>query len=472
MFDNCLDKFQDECAVMGVIGHPEAANLCYLGLYSLQHRGQEGAGIVSTDGKTTYFHRAMGLVADVFDGSALEELKGDLAIGHARYATFGAKNLQNLQPLMATFLDNSFAIAHNGNLTNASELRAELEKSGAIFSTSSDSEVVLHLVARATADMTISAKLRSALAHVQGAYSLVVMTRNRLIGVRDPAGVRPLSLGKLNNSYVLASETCAFDLLGAEFIRDVEPGEILEISNTGELISTRCVHEMKPSFCVFEHIYFARPDSIIDGRSVYTVRKRLGIELAREAKVDADLVIPVPDSGVPAALGYAEASGLPFEFGLIRNHYIGRTFIEPKQSIRDFGVKIKLNANSAVLRGKRVVVVDDSVVRGTTCRKIVKILRDAGATEVHFRISSPPTIRPCYYGIDTPSESELIAAKLSIDEIRNYIEADSLAYLSIDGMYKAVYGDESCGNSFCDACFTGNYPLGKVKQHCMMCSST
>ena len=477
MFDSCLnvcgsnkthlDKFKDECAVMGVIGHAEASKLCYLGLYSLQHRGQEGAGIVSTDGAMTYSHRAMGLVADVFDGDVLNQLKGSLAIGHARYATFGAKNWQNLQPLMATFLDNSFAIAHNGNLINASEVRAELEKGGAIFSTSSDSEVVLHLVARATKEETISAKLRKALASVQGAYSLVVLTKNSLIGVRDPAGVRPLSLGKLNDAYVIASETCAFDLLGAEFVRDIEPGEILEISQGGKLTSTRCENEMQPSLCVFEHIYFARPDSVIGGRSVYMVRKRLGMELSRETSVSADFVIPVPDSGVPAALGYAEASNLPFEFGLIRNHYIGRTFIEPKQSIRDFGVKIKLNANSEVLCGKRVVVVDDSIVRGTTCKKIVKILRDAGAKEVHFRISSPPTIRSCYYGIDTPSEHELIAANYSVNEIQNYIGADSLAYLSLDGMYRAV----SSKAGFCDACFSGNYPLGKATQNKMSCAA-
>jgi amidophosphoribosyltransferase len=452
-----LDKFNEECAVIGIIGDPEASNYCYLGLYAMQHRGQEGAGIVSGDGKFMYVHKDMGLVADVFDAETLEQLPGHCAIGHTRYATFGSKNWQNLQPLVANFGDMSYAVAHNGNLINAGELRKDLEKKGSIFSTTSDTEVILHLAAQAVEKNTLIEKLGVALSKVQGAYSLAITTLDRLIAVRDPSGVRPLSLGRIGKAYVVASETCAFDLVGAEYIRDIEPGEILEITADGKLTSVFPFPKKEKAFCVFEFVYFARPDSNIDGRNVYAVRKNLGSVLAKEHPAEADLVIPVPDSGVPAAIGYAQESKLPLELGLIRNHYVGRTFIEPKQSIRDFGVKIKLNANTEYLKDKRVVVVDDSIVRGTTCRKLVKMLRAAGAKEVHFRISSPPTIRPCFYGIDTPSKEELIASSNSVEDIRKYIGADSLGYLSHEGMFQAVNGKSE---NFCSACFSGKYRLG------------
>lgn len=457
------DKLREECAVIGVIGDPEAAKYCYLGLYSLQHRGQEGAGIVSTDGQAMYAHRDLGLVADVFDSERLTQLSGHAAVGHTRYATFGSKDWQNLQPFVANFASNSFAIAHNGNLINAVEIREQLEQTGAIFSSTSDTEVILHLIARQTAESLIAKKVKAALRQVRGAYSLVVMSHNRLIAVRDPAGVRPLSLGKIKDAYVVASETCAFDLLGAEFIRDIKPGEVLEITGDGELnsetLESDAAHGAERSaFCVFEYVYFARPDSVIDGRNVYMVRKRLGAELAKEHPVEADMVIPVPDSGVPAAIGYAQQAGLPMEMGLIRNHYVGRTFIEPKQSIRDFGVRIKLNSNKGIFDGKRIIVVDDSIVRGTTCKKLIKMFRRTGAKEVHLRVSSPPTVDSCFYGIDTPSRDELIAAQHSIEEIRDYIDADSLGYLSIEGMFRAV-GDER--NRYCDACFSRDYVLGR-----------
>jgi len=451
------DKFNEECAVIGVIGDAEAANYCYLGLYAMQHRGQEGAGIVSTDGHGMYAHRNMGLVSDVFNTESIARLPGTSAVGHTRYATFGTKDWQNLQPLVANFADNSFAIAHNGNLVNAPELRADLEKSGAIFSATSDTEVVLHLIARATTEDTIVKKVAAALGNVRGAYSLVTMTYNRLIAIRDPSGVRPLMLGKVKDGYIVASETCAFDLIGADFIREIEPGEILEITSDGQMNSSCLLQKADPAFCIFEFVYFSRPDSIIQGKNVYTVRRALGTELAKEHPAEADLVIPVPDSGTPSAIGYAHESGLPLELGLIRNHYVGRTFIEPKQTIRDFGVRVKLNANSDVFRDKRVVVVDDSIVRGTTCRKLVKMFRAAGAKEIHFRISSPPTTGSCYYGVDTPSRDELIAANHSVEEVKEYIGADSLGYLSVDGMYRAVKGAQS---NYCDACFSGNYRLG------------
>jgi amidophosphoribosyltransferase len=452
------DKFQEECAVVGVIGDPEAAKYCYLGLYAMQHRGQEGAGIVSTDGTAMYAHRELGLVADVFHSDTLVCLEGEAAVGHTRYATFGSKDWQNLQPFVANFADNSFAIAHNGNLINAVEIRQALEKKGAIFSSTSDTEVILHLIARATTEPSLVKKVAAALSGVRGAYSLVVLSHNSLIAVRDPAGVRPLSLGRIKGGYVVASETCAFDLIGAEFVRDIERGEILEITREGALNSDFSLAKGESALCVFEFIYFARPDSIIGGKNVYNVRKSLGAQLALEQPVVADVVIPVPDSGVPAAIGYAQQIGLPLEYGLIRNHYVGRTFIEPKQSIRDFGVKVKLNANRGVLLGKRVAVIDDSIVRGTTCKKLVKMLRQAGAREVHFRISCPPTTGSCFYGIDTPSRDELIAASHTVEEIRKYIDADSLGYLSVEGMYRAV-GDER--SNFCDACFSDNYRLGK-----------
>ena len=457
MSSHVFDKFKEECAVVGAIGLPDASNYCYLGLYSMQHRGQEGAGIVSTDGDHMFVHREMGLVADIFDPATITSLGGSSAVGHTRYATCGSKDRQNLQPLVANFADNFFAIAHNGNLVNAGDIRKDLEKTGAIFSATSDTEVFLHLIARATDRSSVAERLAVAIEKVKGAYSLVVLTNNELIAARDPAGLRPLSLGKIGDGYIVASETCAFDLLDATFVRDIEPGEILEITSSGELKSTKIAQSQQKAFCVFEYVYFARPDSMLQGKSVYAVRKRLGAELAKEHPIDADLVVPVPDSGVPAAIGYAREIGLPMELGLIRNHYVGRTFIEPKQSIRDFGVKVKLNPNPILFEGKRVVVVDDSIVRGTTCKKIVTMLRNAGAKEVHFRISSPPTTGSCYYGVDTPSKEELIAAKSSTEEIRDFIEADSLGYLSVDGMYRAVQGP-SCDH--CDACFTGDYVLG------------
>jgi len=453
-----MDKFNEECAVVGAIGDKEASNYCYLGLYAMQHRGQEGAGIVSAGKSSMLAHRDMGLVADVFDEETLRGLKGSQAIGHNRYATCGAKDWQNLQPLVANFSGSAFAVAHNGNLVNADELRVELEETGSIFSATSDTEVFLHLLARSNKEKSVTKRLSKALSRVKGAYSLVMLTFDKLYAARDPHGVRPLSLGKVNDCYIVASETCAFDLVGAEFIREIEPGEILEIDREGNMRSEFLEKKAESkAFCVFEYVYFSRPDSVIEGRNVYTVRKRMGAELAREHPVEADLVIPVPDSGVPAAIGYAQEIGLPLELGLIRNHYVGRTFIEPQQSIRDFGVRIKLNANRDVFEGKRVIVVDDSIVRGTTCRKLVKMFRGAGATEVHFRISSPPTISSCYSGIDTPSKEELVAANNTLEEIREYIGADSLGYLSLDGIYKAV-DDDQC--NYCDACFSENYRVG------------
>lgn len=469
---NAMDAFNEECAVVGLINVPEAANFCYLGLYSLQHRGQEGAGIVTSDGEVMIAHRDMGLVADVFTAGTLKSLEGSSAVGHTRYATFGSKDWANLQPFVANFADNSFAVAHNGNLINASEIRAELEFSGSIFSSTSDTEVILHLIAKAERSKPLSERVASALSRVKGAYSIAVMSHHSLVAARDPHGVRPLSLGKLGDGYIVASETCAFDLVGATFIRDIEPGEILQIHKDGTQhsdFSLRDGNDGSKAFCVFEYVYFSRPDSIVQGKNVYTVRKNFGRELAREHAVDADLVIPVPDSGVSSAIGYAQEAGLPMEIGLIRNHYVGRTFIEPKQSIRDFGVKVKLNANPEVLSGKRVVVVDDSIVRGTTCRKIVAMLKAAGAKEVHFRIASPPTINSCYYGVDTPSVEELIAANNTLEETRKYIEADSLAYLSIEGMYRAVSADR---DDHCDACFSSVYKIGIPEDLKKSCAPT
>lgn len=450
------DKFHEECAVVGIINHPEASTYCYLSLYAMQHRGQEGAGIVTFDAKGMNAYRDMGLVADVFDSATLEKLEGHSGIGHTRYATCGSKDWQNLQPFVANFASNAFALAHNGNLINATEVRRALEESGAIFSSTSDTEVILHLTARSRKD-TLVGRLADALAQVRGAYSLAVLTSDRMLAIRDPAGVRPLSLGKIGDGYIVASETCAFDLVGATFVRDIEPGEILEITADGQLRSDFSLRGGPTAMCVFEYIYFARPDSNLGGINVYLARKRLGAELAKEHPAEADLVIPVPDSGVPAALGYAQQLGIPMEYGLIRNHYVGRTFIEPSQSIRDFGVKVKLNPNDDLLRGKSVAVVDDSIVRGTTCRKLIKMLRDSGVREVHFRVSSPPTIGSCFYGIDTPSAEELIASTHSADEIQSYIGADSLGYLSQEGMYRAL---ERKRDGYCDACFSGEYRLG------------
>lgn len=449
------DKFHDECAVFGVYGDEEAANLTYLGLYALQHRGQEASGIVAGDGEHVFVQKGMGLVADIFHKSVLEKLPGHMAVGHNRYSTAGGNDLKNVQPLTVNFALGNLALAHNGNLINAQMLRHELEAYGAIFQSTSDSEVMIHLIAHSRADSFL-ARVVDALNQVRGAFSVVLMTDNGLIAARDPYGLRPLCIGRLRSSWIVASETCAFDLLDAEYVREVEPGELIVISDQG-LDSHHPFPKKHPAMCVFEYVYFARPDSRIFGEhTVYTTRKALGRQLAQEAWVPADIVIPVPDSGVPAALGYAEGAGVRFETGLIRNHYVGRTFIEPEQSIRHFGVKVKLNAVPEVLEGKRVVVIDDSLVRGTTSRKIVKMIRQAGAKEVHMRISSPPIISPCFYGIDTPTKRELIASDHSTEEIRKYITADSLAYLSLDGMLKSA---PKTPDQYCTACFTERYPL-------------
>ena len=445
----------EECGVCGVFGHPESANLTYLGLYALQHRGQEGAGICSSDGKNVYLEKSLGLIADIFSEKRLKRLPGHIAIGHNRYSTAGGSGLKNVQPLLANYALGSIAIAHNGNLGDADALRLRLEQKGAIFQSSSDSEVILHYIARAK-EPNPHDRIAGALRKVAGAFSILFMAETELIAARDPYGVRPLALGRIDGAYVVASETCAFDIIGAEYLRDIEPGEMIVINENG-IESRKILQSERRAFCVFEFIYFSRPDSYIFGRlNVNRLRKAFGHELARIAPADADIVIPVPDSGVPAAIGYAEASRLPFDFGLIRNHYVGRTFIEPKQSIRHFGVKIKLNPVRHILRGKRVVVVDDSIVRGTTSKKIVKMLREVGeAKEVHLRISSPPTISPCFYGIDTPTRQELIASSHQIEETRKYVTADSLAYLTIPSIKLMLPKPED----YCFACFDNHYPI-------------
>jgi amidophosphoribosyltransferase len=449
------DKFHDECAVMGVYGHPEAANLAYLGLYALQHRGQESTGIVTSDRDGFHIEVGMGRVNDFFDETRLAHLPGSLAIGHNRYSTTGSSSLRNAQPLAVDYARGSLAIAHNGNLVNAHRLRAELEAHGSIFRSTSDTEVVLHLIAQSKSESLVDCVVE-ALRQVQGAYSLLVMGRREMFAVRDPHGFRPMCIGQFENGgYVVASETCALDLIEATYLREVLPGELIRFSADG----VQSYFPFAPAprrHCVFELVYFARTDSDVFGHNVYLMRKAFGARLAREAPVQADVVIPVPDGGIPAALGFAEASGIPFDTGLTRNHYVGRTFIEPQQSIRNFGVKIKLNANRSCLEGKRVVVVDDSIVRGTTSKKLVQTIRHAGAKEVHFRISSPPTTHSCVYGIDTPTSDELIASSHSIDEIRDYLQADSLAYLSHEGMMLMAHADEQ---TYCSACFTGNYPI-------------
>jgi amidophosphoribosyltransferase len=448
-----LDKFHEECGVFGIYGHPDAANLTYLGLYALQHRGQESAGIVSTDGKQLYSEKAMGLVADIFNEERIKKLPGHAAIGHNRYSTTGGSIAVNIQPILVNFALGSIAIAHNGNLVNAGILKDELEAYGSIFQSTMDSEVIIHLIAQSRM-ATLHERIVDALKPVQGSYSLVLITQDELIAVRDPNGFRPLSLAELDGAYVVASETCAFDLIEATYVRDIAPGEMVVINDKG-IHSSFPFKPAEPSHCIFEFIYFARPDSMVFGQNVYSIRKEFGRQLARETGISADVVIPVPDSGVPAALGYAEEAGIPFDTGLIRNHYVGRTFIEPRQSIRHFGVKIKLNPVRDVLKGKRVVVVDDSIVRGTTSKKIVKMIRNAGAAEVHVRISSPPTSYPCYYGIDTPTRQELIAASHSVEEIRKYITADTLGYISQEGLQKVV----PHRMDFCAACFDGCYPV-------------
>jgi amidophosphoribosyltransferase len=449
------DKFHDECGLFGVFDHAEAANVAYLGHYALQHRGQESAGIAATDGHHFHVEKAMGWVADVFGRDRLKRLPGHRAIGHVRYSTSGSSSLRNAQPISANTAHGPVAIAHNGNLVNAEELRQELERDGAVFQSSSDTEVILHLLARADG-VTLADQLAAALGRVRGAYTLLLLTPEQVIGVRDPSGFRPLTLGQLGQSWLLASETCALDLMEAQVVRDVEPGEVVVIDERG-VTSLRPFRPAPQLQCVFEYVYFARPDSVLWGHNVHRVRKALGRQLAREHPVAADVVIPVPDSGVGAALGFAEESGLAYDSGLVRNHYVGRTFIEPEQGIRHFGVKIKLNPNRDVLEGRRVVVVDDSIVRGTTSRKIVKMVRTAGAREVHMRISSPPIQWPCYYGIDTPTRRELIGSSHRVHEIQRYLGADSLGYLSLDGMLKAT---GSAPEHFCHACFTGQYKVG------------
>ncbi len=454
-----MHSWHEECAIFGTWGDPEASRMTYLGLYAQQHRGQESSGIVSLHEGAQIVHKGMGLVGDVFHESDLQRLVGTAAIGHNRYSTTGGSLQDNIQPLSAELLNGPVAIGHNGNFVNAQAVRDELKKKGSIFQGTNDTECLLHLLAHNRSDDMIKC-LQEALPQLVGAYSLVILTKDKLIAIRDPFGFRPLVLGQRpigdgSFSWVVASETCAFDLIGAKFVREVEPGEIVSIDNKGAHSARILGKPQRLAKCVFEHVYFARPDSQVFGLSVYESRKRMGEILAIENPVPADMVVPVPDSGVPAAIGYSRQSGLPFELGIIRNHYIGRTFIQPSQSIRSFGVKIKLNPQSEVIRGKRVVVVDDSLVRGTTSQKIIRLIRAAGAKEVHFRIASPPTTGPCYYGVDTPRKSQLIAAQHSIEEIREFIDADTLSYLSVEGMMKAVHGSEK---EFCAACFDGNYP--------------
>ncbi len=455
------DKFNEECGVFGVFGHEEAAPLAVLGLHALQHRGQEACGIVTIDGKDFHAHRALGLVGSTLNSpEVVQKLAGSLAIGHNRYSTSGEPSISNVQPMFAETASGGFAVAHNGNLTNAATLRRKLVEKGAIFQSSSDTEVIVHLVARAP-EGDVPQRLVHALKQIKGAYSLVACAKGQLVGLRDPHGVRPLVLGRIGKAYVLASETCALDMIGAEYDRDVQPGEMVVITDKG-MISSFPFKTVRSRFCIFEYIYFARPDSFIEGRSVYEARKQIGVELAKEAPVPgADLVVPVPDSGTPSAIGYAQKSKIPFELGIIRSHYIGRTFIQPTDSVRYLGVRLKHNANKSYLKGKKVVLVDDSIVRGTTSRKIVEMVREAGASEVHMRISSPPTRHSCFYGIDTPSSEELMAHSHSSEEICKKIGADSLSYISYDGLYKAVNKTKRNSRSpqFCDACFTGDYPI-------------
>ncbi len=453
-----LDKFREECGVVAIYGHPEASKLAYLGLYALQHRGQESAGISTSDGKEIHTQKSMGHVADIFTNEVLRELPGDHAIGHTRYSTAGDTAILNAQPFSVACNKGLIAVAHNGNITNALELRHELEDRGAIFQANSDTEVVLHLVAHSS-ERTLAGALRDALLQLEGAFSLVFLAQDRIIVARDPHGFRPLAMGQKSatgkkHCYVFASETCAFDLIDAVYLNDVQPGEMVIVGPEG-VTRERYAPEQPLSQCVFEHVYFSRPDSIVFGRPVQQSREMLGRLLAREAPADADIVVPVPDSGVAAALGYSEESGLPYRQALIRNHYVGRTFIEPSQAIRDFGVKLKLNPIRHLLEGKRVILVDDSIVRGTTSRKIVRMVRQAGAREVHLRISCPPTVSPCFYGVDTPNKNELIAANSTTEEIRRFVEADSLSYLSLRALREAVADD---AQEFCYACYTGNYP--------------
>ena len=466
-----FDKFHDECGVVAIYGHPEAAKMTYLGLYALQHRGQESAGICTSDGAQIHCRKSMGHVADIFTTQVLDELPGKLAIGHTRYSTAGDTALLNAQPFSVACNKGRVAVAHNGNITNAIEMRAELERRGSIFQANSDTEVILHLVAHSS-ERTLAGALRDALLQIEGAFSLVFLAEDRIIVARDPHGFRPLAMGQMelngHTSYVFASETCAFDLIGAVYLHDVEPGEMIVVGPEG-VTRERYAPERPLAQCAFEHVYFSRPDSIVFGRPVQESREMLGRLLAREHPVDADVVVPVPDSGVAAALGYSAESGLPFRHGLIRNHYVGRTFIEPSQAIRDFGVKLKLNPVRYLLEGKRVVLVDDSIVRGTTSRKIVRMMRQAGAREVHLRISCPPTISPCFYGVDTPTKRELIAANNNVEGIRRFVEADTLGYLSLPSLRAAVGDSEK--HEYCYACYSGDYPTELVNIEQLMRSS-
>ncbi len=467
------DALHEECGVFGIEWHNDAAAHTALGLHALQHRGQEAAGIVSYDGAQFYVHNALGYVGDNFNsGDVISRLPGYSAIGHVRYSTTGGNFLRNVQPIFAEFSFGGLAIAHNGNLTNATTLRKQLVSRGCIFQSTMDTEIIIHLLATSSHAKLID-RLIEALKKIEGAYSLVALTKEKLIGVRDPFGVRPLVLGKLGDSYILASETCAFDIIGAEYIRDVEPGEIIIIENHS-LRSIKPFAPGKQRFCIFEYIYFARPDSQVEGKHVYHIRKAIGAELARESRIEADVVVPVPDSGVPAAMGYAAEAAIPFELGIIRNHYVGRTFIEPTDQVRHLGVKLKHNANAAAIRGKRVVLVDDSIVRGTTSKKIVEMVREAGASEVHMLIASPPTAYSCYYGVDTPEREKLMAANYSVEKMAELIGVDSLAFISVDGLYRAV--GEAKRNpdapQYCDACFTGDYPIALTDQEGKMAGSS
>lgn len=458
------DHLHEECALFGIFGHAEASAHTALGLHALQHRGQEAAGIVACDENQFHAHRDIGLVGDIFDNpTVMERLRGFAALGHTRYSTTGEPMLRNVQPLFAELEFGGLAIAHNGNITNAMTVRKRLVSQGCIFQSTTDTENVIHLMA--TRRGTPVERMINSLRQIEGAYSIIALMQNAMIGVRDPHGVRPLVLGKLGDAYILASESCALDIIGADFLREVEPGELIVIDENG-LHSHHPFPPQKQRFCVFEYIYFARPDSLVEGQSVYEARKNIGIELAKEAPVDADFIVPVPDSGVPSAIGFAQASNIPFEIGIIRNHYVGRTFIEPTDEIRHLGVKLKHNANRAFIQGKRVVLVDDSIVRGTTSKKIVDMMRQAGAREVHMRISSPPTTDSCFYGVDTPKRKELMASQHTIEEMRQLIGADTLAFISMDGLYRAMghAGRNSEDPQFCDACFSGEYPIPLTDQ--------
>lgn len=447
------DGFAEECAVFGIWNHIESSRMTYLSLYAMQHRGQESAGIVTLSNNEHLIHKGLGLVGDVFTEDELQRLKGNAAIGHVRYSTTGQNLLANAQPLTAELVRGPLAIAHNGNIVNHKTLKTQLRSRGAIFQGTNDTEIILHLLSK-NHELPIIEALKKELPNVEGAFSFVLLNQNKMIALRDPWGFRPLSIGRLGGAYVVASETCAFDLIGAEYLRDVEPGEIVWFDENG-LHSIFYAQNERKAQCIFEHVYFARPDSKVFGLSVYESRKNLGKLLAKESPVEADLVIPVPDSGVPAAIGYSQESGIPFEFGIIRNHYVGRTFIQPTQGIRDFGVKIKLNPQSEILRGKRVIVIDDSLVRGTTSKKIINLIRNAGAKEVHFRIASPPTVNPCYYGVDTPQKEQLIASHYTREQIQEFVGSDSLAYLSTAGLFQSVNSDNT---KFCAACFGEKYP--------------